>query len=350
MVLAGAGRLWFWAAMAPSRKPALAFAMAPGLEAGVFEPVELERLAAVAEILDSRPLADFSEARASGLLARAEILVTGWMCPYLDAAVLARAPHLGLIAHAAGTIRFTVAPEAFARGIRVVSAAAANAVPVAEFALAAILLVNKRAFRLREIYRRDARSAVGEMPWIGNRRRRVGLVGASRVGRCLIELLRPFEIEVWVTDPYLDPAEATALGVRLASLSELLAACDVVSLHAPLLDSTRGMIGPRELAQMRTGATLINTARGALVDEAALVREVTSGRIDAVLDTVEPEPPPRESALYATEGIFLTPHIAGAMGEEVARLGALVVDEIERFVAGTELHHEVHAEDLGRLA
>ncbi len=336
--------------MASSRHPALAFAMAPGLEAAVFESGELARLAAVAEILDPRPLADLSEARASGILTRAEILVTGWMCPFLDAAVLARAPRLGLIAHAAGTIRFTVPPEAFTRGIRVVSAAAANAVPVAEFALAAILLANKRAFRLREIYRREARSAAFEMPWIGNRRRRVGLVGASRVGRCLIELLRPFEIEVWVTDPFLDQAEATALGVRLASLQDLLAACEVVSLHAPLLDSTRGMIGPRELALMRSGATLINTARGALVDEEALVREVASGRIDAVLDTVEPEPPTRESALYATEGIFLTPHIAGAMGAEVARLGALVVDEIERFVAGQPLRHEVRAEDLRRLA
>jgi phosphoglycerate dehydrogenase-like enzyme len=153
-----------------------------------------------------------------------------------------------------------------------------------------------------------------------------------------------------VYDPYLDRDEARALGVESVDLPTLLGRSDVVSLHAPLLAETRQLLGAREFALMRDGATFINTARGAIVDQEALVRELVRGRINGVLDTTEPEVLPPESPLYRLPNVFLTPHIAGSLGSEVERLADHIVDEVERFVAGTGLRYGVPFEALPRLA
>lgn len=333
-------------------RPTAVLAMAPALTAALRAPELLERLAAVCELPDPEPLRGFDDPRAEALLPRAEVLVTGWGCPPLDAALLARAPALRLVAHAAGTVKNHVTPACFERGVRVVSAADANAVPVAEYALAAILFANKQVFRLRQRYKehRAWRLWTAEVPHLGNYGKVVGLVGASRVGRRVLALLRPFDLEVLLHDPTLPDAEVRALGAEPCALDDLLARSDVVSLHAPLLPQTQGLLDARRLALLRDGATLVNTARGGLVDPAALERELVSGRIDAVLDTTEPEVLPHDSVLYALPNVFLTPHIAGALGDETRRLLALVVDEIERFVRGEALVHEVRAADWERIA
>ena len=327
--------------------------MHPLLTGHVVTPSHLERLAKTCEVPDPAPLPDFEDPRAKALLADAEILLTGWGCKTLDPEALARAPRLRLVAHAAGTVRGIVSDGLWQRGIRLVSAAAANALPVAEYTLAAILFANKRVFRLQHIYREERTFKIpweAQAPGLGNHRKVVGLVGASRVGRRVVELLRPFDFEVLVTDPYLDESEAKALGVRKVELDTLLERSDVVSLHAPSLPQTRHQLDARRLALIRDGATLINTARGALVDHAALERELVSGRIDAIIDTTEPEVLPAESPLYELPNVLLTPHVAGALGREVERMADLALDEIERFVRGEELLYEVTEEALPRLA
>ncbi len=330
-------------------RPCLAFAFDPAAAAGVLTRPCLDRLASCCDIVDETPLRAFDGAAAPAILARIEILLTGWGCPRIDLQVLASAPRLRLIAHSAGSIRAIVAPEAFERGIVVTNAASANAVPVAEFTLAAILLANKRVLQFRDLYR-DRRAAVPRPlladPAIGNFRRAVGIVGASRIGRRVIELLRPFDLAVALYDPHVSPAEALALGVRAMPLDELLAASDIVSLHAPSLETTRHMIDARRLALMRDGATLINTARGALVDQEALERELVSGRIGAIIDVTVPEVLPASSPLYALPNVLLTPHIAGALGNERERLGLLAVEEIERFVRGEPLRHALSPDTL----
>jgi phosphoglycerate dehydrogenase-like enzyme len=198
--------------------------------------------------------------------------------------------------------------------------------------------------------RRARIDALAEYPDIGNRARTVGLVGASRVGRRVIELLRPFELRVVVADPFLDDAEAARLGVERRELDELLAEAHVVSLHAPALPATRHMIDRRRLALMRDGAVLINTARGALVDHDALTDVLRSGRIAAVLDVTEPEPLPPDSPLFSLPNVVLTPHIAGALGTEVTRLGDAAIDELSRYAAGLPFEHPLRAEDLDRVA
>jgi phosphoglycerate dehydrogenase-like enzyme len=334
-------------------RPKLSFAFDPHKTRHVFDDGAMQRLAACCDIISAEPLTSFATPEARAALAETEVLVTGWGCPMLNPDVLRAAPRLKLVAHAAGTVKFTVDPSAYAAGIRVTHAAEANAVPVAEFTLASILFANKRMFELRDLYRADPtrRSSYELMDnSIGNFRRTVGLVGASRIGRKVAAMLGGFEIDVLLYDPFVAADDPIARQVELVELDVLMARADVVSIHAPSLPSTRHMIGARQLKLMQDGACFINTARGALVDEAALIAELQTGRIQAVIDVTDPEIPPADSPLFSLPNVFLTPHVAGAIGTERARLGLMAVEEVERFVRGEPMLYEIEPELLERLA
>ncbi|MEU2062676.1 hydroxyacid dehydrogenase [Streptomyces sp. NPDC013455] len=334
----------------PERPQAL-FAMTARNLPHVFPPELLARLRACLDVDPALVAEDFTDPRPREALARAEVLVTGWGCPRLDAAALDAAPRLRAVLHAAGSVKGFTTPEVWRRGILVSSAAAANALPVAEYTLAVILLAGKDVFAFRDRLRdRRAFPCGGIVPGIGNHGRRVGVVGASRIGRRLIELLRPFDLAVSLADPYVDAPEAARLGVPLLRLDELLRTSDIVTLHAPQTTETRHLIGARELALMPDGAVLVNTARGALVDHEALVAELRTGRLGAVLDVTDPEPLPADSPLYDLPNAFVTPHLAGSQGNEVARLGRTVVEEAERLVSGEPLRYPVDHAELSRTA
>jgi phosphoglycerate dehydrogenase-like enzyme len=326
--------------------------MHPGLEAQLFGAEEWERLDTVATILDRSPMATFDAVRSDTLLGAAEVLVVGWLCPPLTAEVLERAPVLALVANAAGTVKPFATDALWARGVVVTSAAAANAVPVAEFTFAAIVFASKRAFAARDEYRAGRGTGVipGLYPSRGAHDIRVGLVGASLVGRLVIGHVLRLDAVVLVCDPYLSRAKAGELGVRKVELDELLATSDIVSLHAPALPETRNMIGRDELARMARGAWLINTARGALVDTAALEDATRDGRVNAFLDVTDPEPLPPDSPLWDLPNVVITPHIAGSQGNEVRRLGRLAVTEVERYARHEPPLHPVTRADLGRIA
>ncbi|WP_461012167.1 hydroxyacid dehydrogenase [Streptomyces capparidis] len=312
-----------------------------------------QRLRALTDLLAEAPLTDFATPRARAVLARAQVLVTGWGSPRIDAAALDAAPRLRAVVHTGGTVKRLLDDACWRRGIDVTSAAAANAVPVAEYTLAAILFAGKGVLAARDRYR-ELRGAPAdwhrELAGHGNYRRTVGVVGASRVGRRVVELLRPHDLRVLLTDPYLPEEEARALGAEPAGLDELCARADVVSLHAPALPETTGMIDAARLALMRDGATLVNTARGALVDTGALTAELVSGRLNAVIDVTAPEVLPAASPLYRLPNVLLTPHIAGSLGNEVHRLAAFALDELERWTNGLPLAGRVTASGLARQA
>lgn len=334
-------------------RPKLAFAMAADKTRHVFDAAALARLARSCDMVRAEPLEELSSTEAHGVLGDIDILVTGWGCPMITAQVVKAAPKLKLIAHAAGTVKFTLDSAVYEAGIRVTHAADANAVPVAEFTLAAIIFANKRVFELRDRYRADPgrRSSYALMDEpIGNYHRTIGLVGASRIGRKVARLLRGFDFTVLVSDPFVRPGDPVLDGAELVELDDLMERSDVVSIHAPALPSTRAMIGASQFRLMRDGTAFINTARGALVDEAALVAELQTGRIHAVIDVTDPEIPAPGSPLYTLPNVFLTPHVAGAVGTERLRLGEMVIDEIERFVAGGKMEFEIEPALLERLA
>jgi phosphoglycerate dehydrogenase-like enzyme len=326
--------------------------MSPVARERLFTPSSLVRLREVADVDPDMLYAEFASEAARAALEPAEVLLTGWGCAPVDEAALAAAPRLRAIVHAAGSAKRHVTPACWRRGILVSTAATANAQPVAEYTLAAILLANKAALPAARAYReRRARiDPLAEYPAVGNYAKTVGLVGASRVGRRVIELLAPFDLRLLVSDPYLGEAEARHLGVELRPLDELLACADVVSLHAPALPSTRHLLDRRRLGLLPDGAVLVNTARGSLVDHDALLAELRAGRISAVLDVTEPEPLGADSPLFTLPNVVLTPHIAGALGTEVRRLGDSAIAEIARYAAGRPFAHPLVAADLDRVA
>ena len=335
---------------ATSERPAIALSMYPGLERHTLRPQHFEALAEIGDVLDRVAIDGLPPDRADEVLAAADVLLGHWGCSRLDDAFLDRAPRLRMLAYAAGTMRDVVTPATFARVQTITSGAAANAVPVAEFTVAAIVWANKGAFLERERLRGVEVPPVDRRHPVGNWGKRIGLVGASHVGRAVVSLLRAFECEVVVADPYLDDEGAERLGVRRVDLDALLATSDVVSLHAPALPSTERMVGPAQLARMMNGATLINTARGALVDHDALTAELRAGRISAVLDVTDPEPLPTGHPLLSLPNCVVTPHLAGSQGSELGRLADLVIEEIRRFAAGQPPLHPIGTDDMARVA
>lgn len=203
------------------------------------------------------------------------MLITGWGCPHLDADALVAAPELRTVLHAAGSVRSLIGDALWKHGVTVSSAVTGNALPVAEYTLAMILLAGKDTFTHRERFRATHTYPTNEeTASTGNVGRRIGVIGASRVGRRLLELLRPFDFTVLLHDPYVSPAEAAELGAQLLSLEDLLRHSDIVSLHAPDIPETYRMLDGDRLALIRDGGVLINTSRGALVDHDALTDEL----------------------------------------------------------------------------
>ncbi|MET9272174.1 hydroxyacid dehydrogenase [Kribbella sp. NPDC003557] len=316
----------------------------------VLVPRVRQRLDAIATVLPVGPGTSFlADPDVRAALPDVDVLLTGWGCPRIGPEVLDAAPKLQAILHAAGSVKAIVDPVAFERGVQVSSAATANAQPVAEFTVAAIVLAGKRAFRLAAQYRLERRKADPHgMP--GSYGTTVGLLGASRIARMVAERLRGFDLEVLISDPYLTAAEAAALGAELVDNDTLFRRSDILSVHAPLLPETEGLVDARLLGLLKDGSSLINTARGKIIDSDALIRECVTGRIDAILDVTDPEPLPPDSPLLDLPNVFVTPHVAGAVGNEIARLGELAVSELERLAAGRPLDHAISPSELGRLA
>ena len=322
--------------MAPGRRRQALLVMDPATFALQFQEPQLARLRSLVELADPVSTDDLDAPRVRRRLREVDVLLTSWGCPRLTSDRLADAPRLRAIFHCAGSVRTFVTDEVWRRGILVTSAADENAVPVAEFTLAAVIFAGKKAPFLAQDARkhRDDLSYVTRRGELSNRGRTVGVVGFSRVGRRVVERLRSMEAAVLVADPYADAAEVAAAGARLVELPELLRASDVLTLHVPELPATRHLIGAEELALLPDSATVINTARGAVLDTAALERECAAGRLDAILDVTEPEPLPADSVLYDLPNVMITPHIAGSLGAETRRMSDSALDELERHLAG----------------
>jgi phosphoglycerate dehydrogenase-like enzyme len=329
--------------------PKALYLLDSGAFAKIYGEEERAAVAGLADVYAPLQTGD-SVAKNPGVLAEAEVILSGWGAPAMDGGFLAAAPNLRVVFYGAGSIRRVATPAFWERGLRITSAYAANAVPVSEYALAAILFSLKRGWHFAFSARREkALPRQGQVP--GAYGSAVGLVSLGMVGRLVRERLRPFDLRVVAYDPFVTPEEAHVLGVDLMSLEDLFASSDVVSLHVPLLPETEGMILGSHLASMKRNATLINTSRGAVVREGEMV-EVLGERPDlwAVLDVTYPEPPEPDSRLYDLPNVVLTPHIAGSLGSECRRMGRLVVEELRRYVAGESLEHEITRERAALMA
>lgn len=307
-------------------------------------------LASVGEVID---LAPTTLSRIDGRptdLSRVRVLVTGWGAPELTGDVLDRFPELELIAHAAGSVRGIVTDAVWSRGIRACSAVAANAEPVADFTLAQMQLALKGMWRTMS---GAGVTGAGEEREVapGVDDATIGIIGLGHIGRLVAGRLAARPVSVLAYDPHADPLEAASLDARLVDLPTLIGRSDVVSVHAPLTDETRGMLDESMLTLLRPGATFINTARGGIVDSDALAR-VAESRPDltVLLDVTEPEPLPAGHALLSLPNVYVTPHIAGSLGSELPRLGRLAAEDVRLHLTGHPLLHPVDERALARSA
>ena len=316
----------------------------------VYNPADQRRIATLVDVV-APPLTVETWRGCPAPLEEVEMIFAGWGTPRMDAPTLSLFPALRAVFNAAGTVKYLVSDAFWAQGVRVTSAAAMNAIPVAEFTLSQILFCLKHGWQ-RVFEARDHRTLPTTAPAPpGALGTTVGLISLSRTGQLVAQHLRRFDLNVIAYDPVFAPSRAAELGVRLCGLDEVFATADVVSCHAPLLPATTRLLRAEHFSAMKPGASFINTARGAIVHEAELLAVLSVRRdLFACLDVTDPEPPAAGSPLFTLPNIVVTPHIAGSLGAECNRLGRMMADELERYLAGQPLQGEVTSAQLSYQA
>lgn len=310
-------------------KPRVLQLCSPWQIATVFRPEDWAELCETCVVVDAA-----SEADADSLLPSCDAVLTGWGTSFVfTTARVAAAARLRLIAHTAGSVKGHL-PDAEARAeirrrqVAVYSGSTAIARNVAESTVGYLILALRRWPELARAYPRFRKPGTTQPDDDPPRNGRyltgatVGLVGLSSVARMTLPLLKPFDCKVLAYDPFVSAPEAEKLGVELTGLDDLFARSDAVSIHVPALPETRGMVGAKQLALLRDGAALVNTARGVSLDHEALIAECRSGRISVALDVTEPEPPPADSPLWELPNVFITPHTAAMGHAGLFRIGA----------------------------
>lgn len=293
--------------------------------------------------------ADFADVeKTKSYVKDADVIITSWGTPMLTKEYLDLCPNLKCVMHAAGSVKGVVDENEFkARGIRVTASAVALGEGVAETALGLTITAAKGVFTLAKdthhgMWKEHKDEYVTDIYDIT-----VGVISGGFVGRHFIKLLQNFNVDVLLYDPTLTAEQVAALGATKAELDEMLSKSDVISVHAPSIPATAKMLNASNLHLIKDGAVLINTSRGAVFDEPALIEELKKQRFFACIDVTDPEPPVKENELRYLPNVVLTPHIAGAVSNGQRRIAKHICEEMDRFVAGEKMRTEI---DLTKLA
>ena len=254
----------------------------------------------------------------------------------ITASVLDAAPHLKILARVGVGFDGVEIPAASARGILVTITPGTNHGSVAEQAFGLLLALTRRIAECDREIRGGGWPRGGIVPLRG---RTMGLVGLGRIGQAMAVRAQAFDMRVIAFDPVADEVFSSRIGIERVSLATLLRDSDVVSLHAPLIESTRHLINRETLAQMRDGAILLNTARGGLVNEMDLLDALQSGRLaGAGLDVLDPEPPALDNPLLSLNNVILSAHVAGIDTLAIQDMAALAADCVVRALRGDWPH------------
>lgn len=273
-----------------------------------------------------------SEDELAAIVGEAEVLVTR-AYNKVTRRVIERAPRLELIAQGTSGTDNIDASAVRERGIPVISLPGENANAVAELVIGFMISLTRTVpFYTREVaagrWPREDCATRHEM-----RHFRLGIVGLGQVGRRVARLAAAFGMRVSAVDPYISDADFAERGaVRVASLDELLAASDIVTLHVPLSEETRTMIGPAQLQRMPRGTILVSAARGEILDQRGALDALASGHLGGLaMDVFDPEPP--LSPLPDDPRLILTPHVAGCSHECKQAIGARLFEKISAHYA-----------------
>jgi D-3-phosphoglycerate dehydrogenase len=267
----------------------------------------------------------------------------------IDAAAIAAAPRLKVIARAGVGLDNIEVSAATARGVMVVNAPTANIVSAAEQAVALLLAVARNTVA--------ASAALKAGEWQRSRftgvelaGKAVGVVGLGRVGVLFAQRMAAFGTRLIAYDPYVQPARAAQLGIRLVGLEELLREADFISIHLPKTPETVGLIGARELAMVKPGARIVNAARGGLIDEQALADALAEGRVAGVGIDVYAKEPCTSSPLFAFGNVVATPHLGASTTEAQDKAGLAVARSVKLALAGEFVPDAVNVQAGGVVA
>ena len=321
------------------------------LRSSVVRQEALDKLASFCDVTLNESGTDWDGSQLAERIAGVDVIIASWGLAKLDETVMARADRLKFVGYGAGSVKGFALEPFWAKGCRLSHAAFRIADSVAEYTLTATMM------GLRRLQDYDRKLKAGEA-WPKSRSdfsyeirgMKVGLLGMGYVGRRAAHLFQAVGAEVWVYDPYLAPARAAELGLHQAGLDELLSTCPLISIHLPVTPETHHLLGARELALLRDGAVLINSARAWTVDQEAMLAELLSGRIWAALDVFDAEPLEADHPLRRLDNVLITPHIAGHTLTGYKSLMSEMVDEAERLYKMEPLRHEVTQEMLATMA
>lgn len=271
-----------------------------------------------------------------------DVLVCGWGTPKLTEEVLCKANRLKLVAYVAGSVANVASEAMYSRGIRIVCGNEAFARSVAEASLAYILC----ALRYIPFYNNRMQNGLWKTPVSRGRAlndKTVGIIGYGAISKYLLDLLRPFHVKILLYSGHMTQEQAESLGVQKAGLEEIFSTCHVVSVHTARSAKNYHMIDERLLRMLQDDAVLVNTARGDIIDEEALIRVAREGKIRVILDVFEEEPLPAGSGLRGMENVILMPHCGGPTIDKRCDAARLVLDDILRLQQGTPLQNEIVA-------
>ena len=285
-----------------------------------------------------------------------EYIFSTWYMPiFSENEVKKLFPSLRAVFYAAGTVKYFAEPF-LKSGVRIFSSAKANGRAVAEFVVAQILLANKgyyqaqyanKSFLWRWAFKKAKHYTDNRT---GNYGSKVGLIGCGSVGSEVVSLLKPYNVEVLIHDPYITEERCQELGVRNVNMAPLFETCDVVSNHLPNIPSTVGIINYNLLNRMKDYATFINTGRGEQVVETDLAKLLRKRpTICAVLDVVQREVLKPWSPLLRRKNVFISPHIAGSTGKEPLRMVEYCLKALEEIKAGRRCDMEINLSMLEKM-
>ena len=267
-----------------------------------------------------------------------------WYMPVLTKEeIIEYFPSLKAVFYAAGTVKYFAKPY-LENNIRVFGAGAANAIPVAEFAYAQILLANKGYYQAQALYKKRfyKKAKKTAEKHHGNYCATVGIVGAGGIGSRVMDYLKQHDLRILVFDKFLNEEQIKIRGGQKVSLETLFQESDVISNHLADVPETEGIFNYKLFMSMKENATLINTGRGRQVVEKDLARALKKRKdLCAVLDVCRHEPPWPHSPLYLRKNLFLTPHIAGSLNDEQLRMGEYMINEYTNFMAGKHCNCEI---------
>jgi phosphoglycerate dehydrogenase-like enzyme len=329
------------------RKPKIGVVIQQKLLGEIFTPEDRARLDKLGRVTWCQAEEKCSSEEAIAVLQGCEVGVGSWGTPHPSTEGLLEAcPDLRLWVHAAGTVKYMFTAALKDRDLVIASCAPATAEQVAEVAVGELIL------GVRRILENAARNRLGKTSRPANCRglgeSTIGIIGASQVGRRVIGFLKPFGPRILLFDPYVSKKEARQLGAELrSSVTDLCRECDALSIHAPANPDCEKMVGRKQLAAMKDDCVIVNTARGIIIDEAALIDELQKGRLFAFLDVTRPEPADDDSPLRKLPNVVLTSHIAGG---QTPRIGAQVVRDVKAWIASKPLTMTGTWKDLDRVA